>query len=291
MIVLLAFGKASYGFAAYNLAVSLKGFNHKTPIALFYEKSTIGQLGDLSVFDTLIELENEQVYHKGVLDPAKVKVHIYDLIEGLPGNDFLYLDVDALAFKDIMPLFDDLKKKKGYYLTDVVGQGGKGNEKINYAIWAKNEYIWDWFGLKDAAIYPAIQSSYAYIKKSKQAERFFSKVKDYYFKEFPVKRQLMRWGGTVADELLFSGTCAKMGLIPDSGVRPIFFGWKYDPRSPTDLARDYYILAIYGNGKGKTLTKKRYWDLYDRLGAQYAKKMGRPFFKSLHIKKNKHANG
>lgn len=290
MIVLLAFGKASYGFAAYNLAVSLKSFNHKTPIALFYQKDTIGQLNDLSVFDKTIELDHDQVYHNGVLDPAKVKVHIYDLIEGLPGKDFLYLDVDALAFKDIMPLMDKLKKTKGYYLTDVVGRGGK-DDKINYSIWAKNEYIWDWFKLKDDSIYPAIQSSYAYIKKSKQAEKFFSKVKEYYFIGFPIERQLMRWGGTVADELLFSGTCAKLNLIPDSGVRPIFFGWKYDPRSPTQLANDYYILSIYGNGKGKTLTKQRYWKLYDGLGTQYAKSMGRPFFKSLHIKNNKHANG
>jgi len=290
MIVLLAFGKPSYGFAAYNLAVSLKNFNHEVPIALFYEKKTVGQLTDFSVFDTAIELKQDQVYNKGKLDPAKVKVHIYDLVEQLPGKDFLYLDVDALAFKDIMPLFELLKKKKGYYLTDVVGQGKKA-DVINYSIWAPNDFIWEWFELNSKSVYPAIQSSYAYIKKCKAAEKFFEKVKEYYFKGFPIERQTMRWGGTIADELLFSGTCAKVNLIPDSGVSPIFFGWKYDPRSPTTLAEDYYLLAIYGNGKGRTLTKKQYWDLYDKLGSQYAKKMGRPFFKNLHIKTNKHANG
>lgn len=285
-IVLFAFGKRGYHFAAYNLALSLKHFSPKVQIALFHHGDGFSQLHDLSLFDKVQKLPDHVVYSNGVLDPAKVKTHIYDF---LPYDENLYLDVDACALKPVEPLMDILSKHKGFYLTDVLGRGRKGDD-INYAIWSDHNTIWDFFGLKDDAVYPAIQSSYAYIKKTKTAEKFFAKVKKFYEKGFPLKKIAMRWGGTIPDELLFSGTCAKTGYDPGGGVRPIFFGWKLMKESLTQIESAYYFTAIYGNGKGKTLTKRKYLEWYDRLLDVIARRMGRSRFKHHDIMRDKHAN-
>ncbi len=286
-IVLFSFGKQGYGFAAYNLAVSIRSFSD-IPIILYTDGAATSALNDFSVFTEVIRMPREIVTSNDKIDPAKVKVNIYDFIEKLPYDEVLYLDVDALCLKKIDDIFDSFQAG-GFYQTDVVGKGSFG-DKINYAIWAKQEYIWPFFDLKKEDVYPAIQSSYAYIRKGPEAKKFFDKVKSYFEKGFPLTQILMRWGDTIPDELIFSGTCANQGLIPDSPIRPIFFGWKYDKRSYKELIEKYYLLSIYGNGTSKTLTKMRYWEWYDRMGKKLARAQNRPFYKSIYIKRDKHAN-
>ncbi len=286
-IVLFSFGKQGYGFAAYNLATSIRSFSN-IPIILFTDGNSTSSLSDYSVFTKVIRMPREITTTNDKIDPAKVKVNVYHLIEDLPYDEFLYLDVDALCLKKIDDMFESFQKG-GFYQTDVVGRGSFG-DKINYAIWAKQSDIWPFFDLKKEDVYPAIQSSYAYIRKGPEAKKFFNTVKSYFEKGFPVNKILMRWGGTIPDELIFSGTCAKMGISPDSPIRPIFFGWKYVKASYSELQEKYYLLSIYGNGTAKTLTKLRYWEWYDRLGNKLARKQGRPFYKSVYIKRDKHAN-
>ncbi len=285
-VVLFAFGKRGYHFAAYNLAMSIKHFSPGVKIALFYHGDGFNQLPHHGFFDQVTELPFNAVHKNGVLDPAKVKTSIYDF---LPYDENLYLDVDACALKPIEPLLDHLKKQRGFYLTDVVGQGVKG-ETINYAIWSDHNTIWKFFNLKPDSVYPAIQSSYAYIRKSKTAEKFFAKVKYFYEKGFPLNKLAMRWGGTVPDELLFSGTCAKMNIMPTGNISPIFFGWKLDKRGFTGIEAAYYFTAIYGNGQGKTLTKRRYLEWYDKIMENISKVVGSPRFKHHYIMNDKHAN-
>jgi len=286
-VVLFAFGRRGYHFAAYNLALSLKLHSPNVKIALFWHGKGFEQIPDPTVFDIIKQLPDEVVFDRSrQIDPAKVKTSIYQF---LPFDHNLYLDVDACALQPIEPLLEHLKKQKGFYLTDVVGRGVKG-EQINYAIWAEHDEIWDFFNLKANSIYPAIQSSYAYIKKSKPAEKFFAKVKEFYEKGFDIKKIAMRWGGTIPDELLFSGTCANMNIMPAGNISPIFFGWKMDARTYTQLEEAYYFTAIYGNGKGNTLTKRRYLEWYDKKMEGYARQMGKQRFKHHYIMTDKHAN-
>ena len=43
-IVLLAFGKRGYGFAAYNLAVSIRAFNKTIPITVYKDEIAFSQV-------------------------------------------------------------------------------------------------------------------------------------------------------------------------------------------------------------------------------------------------------
>lgn len=285
-VVLFAFGPRGYHFAAYNLAMSLKIVSPNVRIALFHNGKGFGQIPDIRVFDRIHTLPDDVVYSKGKIDPAKVKTHIYDY---LPYDENLYLDVDACALQPIEPLLAHLRKQKGFYLTDVVGRGRKG-DKINYAIWSDHNTIWDFFKLKPDAIYPAIQSSFAYIRKCDKAEKFFAKVKSFYAKDFPLKKIAMRWGGTIPDELIFSGTCANMGIMPSAGISPIFFGWQLKGDTFTQIQSKFYFTAVYGNGQGKTLTKLKYLEWYDKLMQGYSRQSGKHFFRHHYIMTDKHAN-
>ncbi len=282
-VVLLAFGKRGYAFAAYNLAFSIKHFNPDIPVALLHDGVCNKELFNLKPFDHVIEMPPECFFHEGKFMPAKVKVGLY---EYLPFDGNLYLDVDAIALKDIQPLIDELHKSRKYYQTHVVDTGGKA-DKIKYSPWATNDTIWEFFKLKEAAKFPSIQSSFCYIKKSDTAAKFFEQVQDNF--EFPLTSLKEKWGGSLPDELIFSGTCAKKGLIPQANAENVlFFGDEHSPLSYSDIVNQHYILSLYGNAMGKTKTKIRYWEWYDRLMVVYTN--GKHLFKSNYIREDKWAN-
>src|SRR3990172_3816152 len=120
-IVLLAFGKRGYGFAAYNLAVSIRAFNNTIPITIYHDDIAFGQIEEhkLSIFDKRIPIKRESLYNNGSFDPGYVKVNIYDL---LPYDLTMYLDVDALCLKDIAPLFEQIEKKPNYFYTHIIAK-------------------------------------------------------------------------------------------------------------------------------------------------------------------------
>lgn len=297
-IVLVAFGKRGYGFAAYNLALSIKHFNPKIKIALIHDDIALRQVPDHRFFDKLIKIqpkdymsvkESKHGPHQ-FIDPAKLKTHIYNY---LPFTENLYLDVDALALQDLQPLMDHLSDQEKFYITDVRGLGGK-DDAITYSVWAKNEDIWKFFKLGKYSMLPAIQSSYCFIRKGTEARKFFKKVESNFKKGFPLGSLQMKWGGTVPDELIFSGTLAQMEIDADAKVKPIFFGNHHSSKTNTQIAQAYYLLSIYGNGdvRGRTLTKLKYIEWYDNL---MFKKYCPPLkiqhhFKTYFIMKDKHAN-
>lgn len=286
-IVLLAFGKRGYGFAAYNLALSIKKFNPKIKIALIHDNIAVKQLFDTRFFDKMIKLKEADYTSDHKIDPAKIKTHIY---KHLPFQENLYLDVDALAWKDLEPLLDYFSNQERYYLTDVRGIGGR-DDNINYSVWAKNEDIWNFFRLTKYAMLPAIQSSFCFIRKCDDARKFFKKVESNYNRQFPVEKLQMNWGGTIPDELIFSVTLAQMELDADAGIKPIFFGNHHSKKGISQLAEEYYLLSIYGNGTGFTLTKPKYIELYDNLLFKYTRELKMAHnFKAYFIMQDKHAN-
>ena len=282
-IVLIAFGKRGYAFAAHNMALSIKYHSPKVKVSVICDDLVKKNLTAKHLFDQVIDLPKEFVVKN---DPAQIKTHIYKL---LPYTENLYLDVDGVVLKDIQPMIDELSEKEGYYLTDVRGYGGR-DEKIDYSIWASNDDIWDFFSLKNDSKLPAIQSSYCYIKKSTEAGKFFKLIEKFYKKGFPLSKLKMRWGGTLPDELLFSGTCAKVGINPQGGLK-IFFGWKHVDLTKEQIKEKYYINSLYGNGVGNTLVKSQYVRWYDDLMNLYSKKTGVYAHGSNSILTDKHANG
>jgi len=121
-----------------------------------------------------------------------------------------------------------------------------------------------------------------------------TEVKKYFKKGFDKKKLLEKWGGTLPDELIFSGVLSKMGIDASHNFypEPIHFGNKHPHKGFVDLAKDTYIMSTYGNGNGQTLTKTSYLEYYDRQMIQWKKEELKGHkYKIGQINKDKHANG
>ncbi len=285
-ILLSAFGRKGYAYAAFNMCASIKNFNKEIKVAFAFDREIFKYLSPekIALFDDLIEIPKEQFYtHR--IDPALYKTAIYNY---LPYDENLILDVDGCALQDLQPLIDKLSQIDKPIQTEVMGIGGKYDE-IRYSIWASNAVIWERFNLKDDAILPAIQSSFMYIKKN-ECKEYFEKLEANY-KEGIELSKITTWGGTIPDELFYSATFAQMGIDPTIDIKPIFFGNYYAPESYTELGEKYYILSLYGNGIGRKETKQRYIDYYDRIMRVYCSNQGITHdYKVSYIMTDKHLN-
>lgn len=287
-IVLVAFGKKGYGYAAWNMAQSIKVHSPNLPIHLVTTKDIISKLVHTGYFDSISYLKDSDYKTKGRIDAGKAKTHLYNY---LPFKENIYLDVDGIVLQDIEPLFDACREIGLPYQTDVKGTGKKG-EAINYDIWAKHEDTWDFFGLDDHATLCAPQTSWAYIKRGKEAKQIFTDAKAFYLKGFPKEKLKMQWGGSTPDELIFAGSCAKNDLIPAGPKNVVFFGWRHVNITFTEISEKHYVLSLYGNGVGRTLTKLKYREYYDRLVAQNCRKhQVTRFYKQSAIMRDKFVNG
>lgn len=274
-ILLSAFGRKGYGYAAFNLAVSIKYFNKDVKIALAFDREVFKYLSPekIALFDDLIEIPQEAFYTNRI-DPAKYKTAIYNY---LPYDETLILDVDAVALKDITPLIEFLSLQESPILTDVYGYG-----KVD--VWASLEYMREVFGCE---VIHSVQSSWMYVKKP--CKEFFDKVESNL--KLIDKSKITLWGGTIPDELVYQGTFAQFGINPSVEIRPIMFGNYYASESFTELGEKFYILSLYGNGLGRKETKQRYIDYYDRIMRVYCKELGFGHdYKSSYIMTDKHLN-
>lgn len=290
-IVLFAFGRRGYAYMAYNIAMSIKYYNNSIPITLYIDEKILDYIkNDLGYFDEVFTLPFDIVYKPKVgIDPANVKVNVPRF---LPYDENLYLDVDAVCLKDLQPLIDNLSKEKGCYLTQVIDKGTY-NKKILYDIWAKKDTIYEYFELdKETSIYPAVQTSFAYFKKGKELDNFYEKMKCFYDKGFSRSDITQRWGGTLPDELFYSGTCAYLNYDPTSKEEPIFFGNIGNQNvTHAEIKQNYYLSAIYGNGRGNTLTRRTFFDFYDNEMKEICKHFGKDFLYSTKaVMVDKHAN-
>jgi hypothetical protein len=279
-ILLSAFGRVGYIYAAFNMCVSIKKHNQNIKVALAFDRNIFNYLDPkkIELFDDLIEIPQEQFTsnrgNKKGIDPAKYKTAIYDY---LPYDETLILDVDGCAMQDLQPLIDLLSSQDGNIYTDIYGYG-------KLAVWASMEYMKEIFGVD---ITCSIQSSWMYVKKP--FKEFFDSVKDNFSKID--KSKITLWGNTIPDELVYQGTFAQYGIIPKVDIRPIFFGNYYDKRTFTELEEQFYILSLYGNGVGRKETKQRYIDFYDRIMRNYCLELGYDHdYKSGYIMQDKHLN-
>jgi len=281
-IVLFAFGDTAYYNMAYNMALSIKATSNQK-VALVHDlhnhKLKPMPKENWEVFDKLIPLKKKHT------DAGQIKCNMYQY---MPYDENLYLDVDGCALKSLDPLMDEMCSREGWMYTQVNGSGGKSDD-IPYSIWATNDDIWEFFGLEDDSVLPAIQSSMMFIRKCDEAKEFYDKVSENYAKKFPMNKLTMQWGGSTPDELIYSGTMAQFGINDGANAgRHIYFGWK-NKESISEVYENFYVLAIYG---GRNLVKDRYITLYDRHMHRVAREQGRRhMYKAYSLLKKKHANG
>lgn len=256
-ITLLAIGKRGYFFAAYNLAFSIKHHSPDANILLIHDGSFLHQV-PTDVFDTLHEVDLQFTHQRGVFDAGGAKLGVYSIATKY-FKEYMYLDVDALCLKDLKLFYDSMTKDLH---TDIMGKGGK-DDAINYSIWATNEDIWNQFQLDQDATYYAPQTSWHYAKKTRANTNLFKLARKLNVTTFDDPKALkMKWGKALPDELIFGGALSVKGIDASMPIRPIFFGNTH--KRIKDVREKYYILSLYGNGNGRTLTKLDFLEFYDR---------------------------
>ena len=275
-VVLFAFGKHHYYGAAYNLAYSIKRFSPSVKIALFVDDTSkaYGYANGLAdLVDSINTIKPEHLQTGGKLDPGKLKVNLY---EYLPFDNNVYLDVDAVALKDITPMLNELLGAKKDYISHTVGYHNiKQGRAIPSMQWAWADDIWQHFELKETDTLPAINSSIQFIRKGETAERLYASAKYFYENEpLPVNKLRMKWGGGQPDELYMNVALAKLGLDPaiiavgqTDGAENGYIHFAASRRlSFAEVTERFYLQSYYG---GQGFTPLFYIDWLDRLLKQW----------------------
>ena len=288
-ISLLSFGHTSYGKWAFNLALSLKKFNPDIKIQLIHDEASLSHLqeyhrGFFDIF-TPIKEDDQYITVAGIrkIYPAQIKTRIYDYIEF---DNSVYMDVDAVAMRDCMPLINDCIKEGGYYYTQIhsVYTPMQGGDVIPDMAWASAKTIWEHYRLAPDAALPATQSSFAFIKKCKESENLFKRLRENLDNTIPVEKLRLKWGGSIPDELILNVTLAQMNIAPQLVYNPVYFSNKFN--GSFEYINSHYLLGIFGM---KGVTNSSLVDYYDRLMHNYCREhygIGH-FFKAHELLKHK----
>jgi hypothetical protein len=252
-VVLVAFGKPQYYWAAYNLAYSIKRFNKDLQIALISDSKdrALYHCHDLTnQIDVYVDLPEQHIYTNKKLDPGKAKVLLFDY---LPFHYNLYLDVDAVCLKDLQPLIDQLIANDAKYATRVVGEHTIEQGRDFKAMqWAWADQLWQHFGLAKSDKIYAINSSIQFIEKCPEAEAIFRTAADLYLNNpMPINKLRMKWGGGQPDELYFNVSFGKNNFKPYE-IDAICFQMNRE-FSYAQIEERFYLMSYYG-GKGFTPT-------------------------------------
>lgn len=293
-IILIAIGSKGYAYMAANLAYSIKRFSPNVNVSLLCDsvhEKIEPEYKD--VFDQIIPVNESDCYTDARLDPAKLKIKLYDY---LPYEGNLYLDVDALVIKDIEPLIDRLDKDGRFYITQKEGEGGH-DDHIPYSIWTANHHLVEYFEVPQDHKIVSIQSSWAFIRKNNEADKFFTELLRLYDRGFPMDKLTIKWGGGYPDELFYSGLVSKLGLDVAFDEKVIYFGHRGNTLGRAEIEQQYYVLSMYGNANGNSMTTLRYWEMYDQLLDKWMREQRKAkqsrkehIYKGQQLKQYKHAN-
>lgn len=263
-ITLLAIGKPEYGNMAFNMALSIK-YHSDIPIKLVYEPSALSHLYDFhkSIFDIMQPMEVEDYLINGQFNPGKAKLSIYKYLEF---DSNIYLDVDGAAVKSLDGLFDECEATGEYFLTQYLTHITGCKEEFKEMMWAYPKDIWERYGFDDNTSLPAINSSFIYVKKCKEAEDFFEKANWNISNPIPYEKHRLKWGQGKyrwqPDELYLNITMAQFNILGKLKVDyPIFFNNNYTPRM-METINQYYLIGLYG---GMGFTHHSLLEYYDRL--------------------------
>lgn len=260
-VVLVAFGKPQYYWAAYNLAYSIKRFNKDLSIALVSDSKdrALYYCHDLtSQIDVYVDLPEQHIFTNKKLDPGKAKVLLFDY---LPFHYNLYLDVDAVCLKDLQPLIDQLIANNAKYATRVVGEHTIDQGRDFKAMqWAWADQLWQHFGLTKSDKIYAINSSIQFIEKCDEAEAIYRTAADLYLNNpMPISKLRMKWGGGQPDELYFNVSFGKNKFKPYE-IDAVCFQMSRE-FSYAQIEERFYLMSYYG---GKGFTPSFYIEWLDR---------------------------
>ena len=298
-VVLLVFGKPQYYWAAYNLAFSIRKHSPNVNITVLFDNPIkgISHCQDfMQYINNIGSIDADDIYTNKKLDPGKVKVNLYKY---LPYDCNLYLDVDAIALKDIQPMIDELSQSGKNYISHCVGYHtiDKGRD-FKEMQWAWADKMWAHFNLLESYVMPAINSSMQWIVKGSQAEAIYSTALDLYSNHpIPVNELRMKWGGGQPDELYMNVALAIHGIDPalksytrnDGSEGGMIHFAMQRGLSFEKITENYYLQSYYG---GARFTPRFYIDWLDRMLTADFKAIGkRHVYFISRISENKYADG
>lgn len=287
-IVLSAFGKRGYVWAAYNLAYSIKYHCPEMHITLLHDDSFHKDLLDWqkAEFDNLVHIPDHILYRNGKIEPANVKVNIYQF---LPYQYNLFIDVDAKAMQSLNIIFDELIAEGGYYYSHIIGQHNiKQGREIPSMYWAYADDIWSQYNLHEDAILPSTNSSFQFIKKCDESKRLFERVVENYENPIPLHKLRNQWGSSQPDELYLNIALAQVGLMPKTKRDYMWMANEPLKNSLSWIAENYPLLCLFGD---QNKVRAMYTDYYDRCLINEFRKNGKQHFYKWHkIRGDKHAN-
>jgi hypothetical protein len=244
--------------------------------------------------DSINQINLNHLVTGGKLDPGKLKVNLYDY---LPFDHNIYLDVDAVALKDIEPMINELINAGKDYISHTVGYHTiKQGRAIPSMQWAWADDIWQHFELSETAVLPAINSSIQYIHKGQTAERLYATAKHYYENnQLPVQKLRMKWGGGQPDELYMNVALAKLGLDPaiipvgqTDGSENGYIHFAMQRRLTFEQITERFYLQSYYGGQG--FTPLFYVEWLDRLLKKWFSESGKQHIHFINrITSNKYA--
>jgi hypothetical protein len=289
-IVMMAFGKPAYAKMAFNMALSIRFHSPDIKICIITDTPKVPIFADwqYQYFNEIRSIHMDDLYDnygtkEQKMNPGKAKTRIYNY---LPFDHNIYLDCDGALMKPIEGLFDECISQGGYYKTQVVGWHtiDKGND-FKEMQWAWADDMWEHFKLKPTDRMPAINSSFAYIRKGKEAEALFKQVVENFAN--PMEKLRMPWGATQPDELYTNVALAQLGTECDLGMHPVYFNIKLE-KNWKHVNDHYYVLGIFG---GLNFTHSSVLQYYDRLMHKYGASVGwQHQYKSHIVMADKHAN-
>ncbi len=277
MVTLLAFGRRGYAYASANMVASLRHHGYAGPIHLHVGSGLLPYLPPHTHDQaTIHELAEEYCQ-----DPGWCKVNLPNIFVG---EESLYLDVDGICLRDITPLLDALKKDGRGYITSVIDKGGE-QDAIQYFEWSTPKKVAEKHGIEGGTYY-GIQSSWAYFKRGKWLDKFSAAVLSAWG-TWSIKELKHTWGKGKPDELFYSIACTIMKHDP-SFEHAVFFGRGFD--TLPELRKKYYILSLYGIGRGRGSVPPRYVDCYDGEARTITKASGHMLTRAELIRRDKYAN-
>ena len=285
-VFLIAFGKHSYYHFAANFALSIKKHNPDLKIFLWTDSGFNLSAFHRSLFDEIETIPEHIIYPNGKLDPANVKLNIYDY---LPFDSNIVLDVDALCVSSFDNFIDSFENDSGYFFTKLIDTHtiDKGRT-IQNMVWAYADDIWNQYGLNDKSVLPCINSSFLYIKKCDESKELYNKAISNYENKLPLTKLRNQWGGGQPDELYMNIAMAQVGITGKSPVDPIYLCNKMSETPIHVLSNTFPIFSFFGN---KNTQRSMFVDLYDmKLIKWYYEKGFKHIYKWSNIKADKHAN-
>lgn len=285
-VFLVAFWKRGYGIAAFNLCCSIKHRNPNIQITLLTDGEAISQTNEIDrVVDNII------IHDQPIHSPGEFKISVYDK---LPYDYNLYLDVDAYASKDLMPLIDKLAEdyendSSKYYRTYVHEWYDKDSpDVLPQMFWAKKSTIWNQYGFINERL-PATQSSIQFVVKCEKSKQFFESLQNTMNNNpIPLDELTNIWGDSQPDELYLNVTIAQKGITPDIDHSCMVFA-NNKHLTWTHAKAGFYLISFFGT---KRQLRDTYFEAYNKEVVGHKKALGlNPKGMEMEtIMQDKHAN-